>query len=349
MNSLRLWLLALVSLLSSACMGVGPELALRSQDVPRLGVPKRATEPEAPPTAPPERCVVPEKEKNPAGLYSGDAWPRGRVVLTFDDGPHPGKTPRVLDLLRKHGFSATFFLVGHAIRRDTYRLVQRMVDEGHALGSHSYNHDVKMSVRNHGERSIGYIQGQHETTRILIELALVARSDEDFDSLFEAVFQEKSGTYLSAGSLRTEWQARRGRFESLLEQRGQAAGAPVYPLVYSRPPAGTPYLGLSTRDQKALYDGALARLELLNVMWHGESGDTNPTRKHELAFLTGNLAHYAKKGGVILIHDYVRTDALAMALDAMAKDPNVEVEPVDAAVRRKYGCAPLALARGRAN
>lgn len=60
-------------------------------------------------------------------------------ALTFDDGPHPEVTPRVLDLLAAHGQRATFFVVGmHA--RAHGGLLRRIRAEGHALGLHSDTH-----------------------------------------------------------------------------------------------------------------------------------------------------------------------------------------------------------------
>lgn len=59
--------------------------------------------------------------------------------LTFDDGPSPEYTPRVLDLLAEHDARASFFLVGVLAERSP-DLVQRIVDAGHALGNHSWNH-----------------------------------------------------------------------------------------------------------------------------------------------------------------------------------------------------------------
>lgn len=61
------------------------------------------------------------------------------IALTFDDGPDPESTPRVLDALARLGAPATFFLVGRqAARHPT--LVARIVEAGHAIGSHSYDH-----------------------------------------------------------------------------------------------------------------------------------------------------------------------------------------------------------------
>ena len=61
------------------------------------------------------------------------------VAITFDDGPNPDATPRILDVLREQGVSATFFVLGrHAERWPG--LVRRMTEEGHQLGNHGYWH-----------------------------------------------------------------------------------------------------------------------------------------------------------------------------------------------------------------
>jgi len=66
------------------------------------------------------------------------------VFLTFDDGPHPNHTPRLLDQLAKFNAKATFFMVGeHAQRWPD--IVRRTIAEGHSVGSHSWHH---WSVRN---------------------------------------------------------------------------------------------------------------------------------------------------------------------------------------------------------
>jgi len=61
------------------------------------------------------------------------------VALTFDDGPDPTCTPRILDALSARGAVATFFLIGANAQRSP-DLVRRIVAEGHAVGSHSYRH-----------------------------------------------------------------------------------------------------------------------------------------------------------------------------------------------------------------
>ncbi|MYW64750.1 glycosyltransferase [Streptomyces sp. SID8379] len=61
------------------------------------------------------------------------------LVLTFDDGPDPEWTPKVLDVLKKHHAHAVFFVTGTMASRYP-GLVQRMVAEGHEVGLHTFNH-----------------------------------------------------------------------------------------------------------------------------------------------------------------------------------------------------------------
>ncbi|MER7172721.1 bifunctional polysaccharide deacetylase/glycosyltransferase family 2 protein [Streptomyces mesophilus] len=65
--------------------------------------------------------------------------PRKKLVLTFDDGPDPTWTPKVLDTLEKYDAKAVFFVAGTMAARYP-DLVQRMVDEGHEVGLHTFNH-----------------------------------------------------------------------------------------------------------------------------------------------------------------------------------------------------------------
>lgn len=61
------------------------------------------------------------------------------LVLTFDDGPSRGVTNRILDYLRDEGIHAGFFLVGKNIAGNE-KLLQRMRDEGHTVGNHTWDH-----------------------------------------------------------------------------------------------------------------------------------------------------------------------------------------------------------------
>ncbi len=63
----------------------------------------------------------------------------GKVLLTFDDGPHPEFTPGILDILNREGVKAVFFMIGR--EAETYRgIMSKVVEEGHGIGIHSYAH-----------------------------------------------------------------------------------------------------------------------------------------------------------------------------------------------------------------
>lgn len=61
------------------------------------------------------------------------------IALTFDDGPDPDYTPAILDILKEHDVKATFFLLGEHVRLYP-QIAQRIVEEGHEIGNHSYSH-----------------------------------------------------------------------------------------------------------------------------------------------------------------------------------------------------------------
>jgi peptidoglycan/xylan/chitin deacetylase (PgdA/CDA1 family) len=63
----------------------------------------------------------------------------GEIALTFDDGPNPEWTPRLLDILAKHDLKATFFMLGKFASVQS-ELVRRVAAEGHLVGDHSWSH-----------------------------------------------------------------------------------------------------------------------------------------------------------------------------------------------------------------
>ncbi len=89
------------------------------------------------------------QEKVP-GIYLEDQGFNHQVVLTFDDGPN-AYTPQVLDLLKPHQLQAVFFIVGSKLLKsdsqsdgqldpERVAILRRMVNDGHVLGNHSFNH-----------------------------------------------------------------------------------------------------------------------------------------------------------------------------------------------------------------
>jgi peptidoglycan/xylan/chitin deacetylase (PgdA/CDA1 family) len=85
----------------------------------------------------------------PPGRYGRKSYPaslplsEGEVVLTFDDGPLPGPTDRVLDALAREQCRATFFLIGRNAAASPH-LVRRMLAEGHTIANHTMNHPWTM-------------------------------------------------------------------------------------------------------------------------------------------------------------------------------------------------------------
>ncbi|MFA5087400.1 MAG: polysaccharide deacetylase family protein [Candidatus Omnitrophota bacterium] len=67
--------------------------------------------------------------------------PQKKIALTFDDGPSPLWTPKILDELRTLKVKATFFMIGHHVR-EYPQIARRVAEEGHTIGNHGYAHSV---------------------------------------------------------------------------------------------------------------------------------------------------------------------------------------------------------------
>lgn len=77
--------------------------------------------------------------------YVGNAQDKV-IYLTFDAGFENGNTEPILDALKKHNATATFFVVGHYLE-SAPELIKRMVAEGHTVGNHTYHHpDMSLSL-----------------------------------------------------------------------------------------------------------------------------------------------------------------------------------------------------------
>ncbi|WP_189299654.1 polysaccharide deacetylase family protein [Streptomyces cinerochromogenes] len=109
-----------------------------------------------PPRAAPRKLKVREE---PILRISG----RGRrMVLTFDDGPHPEYTPHILDTLAHYGVRAMFFVCGECVVENK-ELLARMADEGHVVGNHTWTHPLLT------ELDRGEIRDEMESTSDAIE------------------------------------------------------------------------------------------------------------------------------------------------------------------------------------
>jgi peptidoglycan/xylan/chitin deacetylase (PgdA/CDA1 family) len=76
-------------------------------------------------------------------LFSNYVWDlpntQNKIYLTFDDGPTPEITEWVLEELKKYNVKATFFCIGNNIQKHP-KLFQKVINEGHVIGNHTYNH-----------------------------------------------------------------------------------------------------------------------------------------------------------------------------------------------------------------
>lgn len=72
--------------------------------------------------------------------------PKKEIALTFDDGPHPVYTRKLLDGLKERGVRVSFFLIGQNIDGNE-EIIRRMKEEGHLIGNHSQNH-MQLSKEN---------------------------------------------------------------------------------------------------------------------------------------------------------------------------------------------------------
>lgn len=73
--------------------------------------------------------------KNLGDIHIG----HNEIILTFDDGPNPGVTNRILDILQDYNVKATFFVIGKNVIAYP-ELMKRILDEGHIVGNHSMTH-----------------------------------------------------------------------------------------------------------------------------------------------------------------------------------------------------------------
>jgi peptidoglycan/xylan/chitin deacetylase (PgdA/CDA1 family) len=298
-------------------------------------IPSAAGEVPALPSTAPVACAIEAAGPYP-GLRRTDSFEPGEIVLTFDDGPQPVPTKKLLDLLDKHQLKATFFVVGLWVRDDTYQLIQRMVKSGHEIGTHTYGHDLHLVRRGWGAE---YVEGQYELVNVLVEVALLAKSPEEFRQLYRRVFERKPGVPLKHSQVRAEWRSIQRNHFQLLAEHGHSEDRRLYPMLFARPPGGIPYEGRwPSKAMRQEHETALRRLGMMNILWHGGAGDTVLGRLDDFQFLVDNVRYHTRKGGVLLIHDRMRHDAMVAAFERLTEDPKIRVVTLRSAVEAKYAC-----------
>lgn len=117
--------------------------------------------------------------------FSAPAAPSGRekrIALTFDDGPHPYRTDRLLSLLARYEVRATFFVIGRNV--ELYpQVLKRVVAAGHEIGNHTYSH-LKMK--------------KADCTSIAAELEKTAALTEQVAGVRPTLFRPPEGVRSSA-------------------------------------------------------------------------------------------------------------------------------------------------------
>ena len=83
-------------------------------------------------------------------VYRSVATDKKQIALTFDDGPHPTLTPRILNILAQYNIPATFFMVGQNVRNYP-EAARAVIEAGHEVGNHTFSHP---HIGNLGEKAI---------------------------------------------------------------------------------------------------------------------------------------------------------------------------------------------------
>ncbi len=129
---------------------------------------KPATQPTTKPTTPATVKVVkptPPKRvtpKAPGRKVHSVSVNGPYVALTFDDGPHPTHTPRIINILNKYGAKGTFYVLGERVKRNP-AILSKAVASGHEIGVHTWNHPSltridRAAVNSQMDRSVAAIR-----------------------------------------------------------------------------------------------------------------------------------------------------------------------------------------------
>lgn len=152
-----------------------------------------------------------------------------RVTLSFDNGPVPGVTERVLEILDRHQVKATFFAIGHLLETPaTQALIQQIHSAGHWLGNHTYSHAVAFGDRTDAAFAAQEIELAQQQLGALAPAKLF-RPFGNYGLLGPHIFSSASLNHLRDNGYTTvlwdhvpgDWRDPQGWVESCLPQIGQ--------------------------------------------------------------------------------------------------------------------------------
>ena len=132
-------------------------------------------------------------------FYPRRIWygPSQDFYLTFDDGPHPEITPRLLDLLRKENVQASFFWRGDKVKEHP-EFISIALDDGHTIGHHGFNHVSNKTL------SFGQFQLNFEKSQALVPHGLY-RPPHGIISNKQAKYVLKSNKLVMWSYLNYDW------------------------------------------------------------------------------------------------------------------------------------------------
>ncbi|MCK8815778.1 polysaccharide deacetylase family protein [Natroniella sulfidigena] len=87
-----------------------------------------------------KETIEEQARKYPETFFLSEPTEEKVIALTFDDGPEHINTPEILDILKEEDIKATFFVLGQNVKQFP-DIAQRIVDEGHQIANHSWDHD----------------------------------------------------------------------------------------------------------------------------------------------------------------------------------------------------------------
>ncbi len=190
-----LLVLGLVLLLGELCLSGYVHHVGHEGDGPRIPAEGRA--------AAPDNVLAggPVLRIDSNGEVSSRRLPADSIALTFDDGPDPNWTPKILDVLARHGAHATFFVIGSEVN-DHPDLVRRMVAEGHEVGAHTFTHAELITIpqwRRNLELTLSQnaIAGAAGVNSVLLRPPFSSEPDAMSAEEFDALKSVAAGRYLT--------------------------------------------------------------------------------------------------------------------------------------------------------
>lgn len=123
-------------------------------------------------------------------VYNSNIHAGKKIALTFDDGPHPRLTPKILEILDKYSIKATFFVIGVNVKNYPKQL-EMILDNGHEVGNHTYSHNVLKSLpKEKIEKEVSDTEKQIKKIRDY-DLTLLRPPCGLYDKSLEKIAEEK--------------------------------------------------------------------------------------------------------------------------------------------------------------